>query len=195
MKKMIAVAAFIAVATTGWAEDMPLPRQTNTQEEYIEALKDKAECEERRAKAAIEELEETQEQVSRLEVKLREKPAFTARTDVFFPTNNAILSDDAKKHLKTLATQATENPALIIRIEGYADAIGPSDVNQNLSKARADAVKDFFLEQGLAETQLSVVGKGENEPLASNDTREGRALNRRTEVLIETAVGGAGPNR
>ena len=169
---------------------------------YIEALKNKASCEERRAQSAIErwkeaseELEEERETVAQLERRLEERSTFSARTDVFFRTNEAVLTDDARTHLKPLAKQAASDETLFLRIEGYTDDRGAKAQNQALSEARAEAVKAYFLEQGVDEAQIVSVGKGASHPIAKNDSLEGRALNRRTEISLETGVGGAGPGR
>ncbi len=72
-------------------------------------------------------------------------------------------------------------------IEGHTDSVGSEETNQRLSKERAEAVRDYLISQGVSAEQLSAVGKGESEPIATNDTPEGRANNRRVELVIQKA--------
>ena len=69
-------------------------------------------------------------------------------------------------------------------IIGHTDSTGPAAYNQGLSERRAQSVADFLVETGTPADLLRVIGKGEKDPLASNDTKEGQALNRRVEIII-----------
>lgn len=88
--------------------------------------------------------------------------------------------------LESLAKQLTLYPKDKVSIVGHTDSVGSKAYNQQLSERRAQAVADYFKRMGVAESRLSVVGQGEEHPIASNDTTEGRALNRRVEVLFDT---------
>jgi OOP family OmpA-OmpF porin len=72
-----------------------------------------------------------------------------------------------------------------VSIEGHTDAIGTDAYNQRLSERRANSVKTYLVEHGIDGSRLSTVGYGESRPIASNQTREGRALNRRVELNVE----------
>ena len=72
-----------------------------------------------------------------------------------------------------------------VRIEGHADATGPDAYNQGLSERRASSVRSYLVTQGVEASKLTAVGYGESRPIASNDTSEGRALNRRVELQVE----------
>jgi OOP family OmpA-OmpF porin len=72
-----------------------------------------------------------------------------------------------------------------VRIEGHADATGPEAYNQGLSERRANSVRAYLVSDGVEASTLTTVGYGESRPIASNDTREGRALNRRVELQVE----------
>ena len=72
-----------------------------------------------------------------------------------------------------------------VRIEGHADATGPDAYNQGLSERRASSVRGYLVTQGVEASNLTAAGYGESRPIASNDTREGRALNRRVELQVE----------
>lgn len=71
-----------------------------------------------------------------------------------------------------------------VRIDGHTDSIGTDAVNQAVSKGRAESVRRYLLERGVAEARLTTAGFGASRPISSNDTREGRALNRRVELLV-----------
>jgi outer membrane protein OmpA-like peptidoglycan-associated protein len=69
-------------------------------------------------------------------------------------------------------------------IEGHTDDRGSDTANQQLSQSRADAVRSFLVERGMPPDRVQAVGKGESAPLTGNDTSEGRATNRRVEVVV-----------
>jgi outer membrane protein OmpA-like peptidoglycan-associated protein len=76
------------------------------------------------------------------------------------------------------------NPDRQVVIEGHTDWTGPEEYNQSLSQNRAEAVKKYLIENGVEESRLSVVGYGESQPVAPNDTRDGRDRNRRVELKV-----------
>ncbi len=88
--------------------------------------------------------------------------------------------DAAVAQLKTLPEDAT------IQVTGYTDSIGSEKYNQELSMRRAQAAKDYLVSNGVAENRIVLSGMGESNPIASNDTAEGRAMNRRVEVVAES---------
>jgi OOP family OmpA-OmpF porin len=75
-------------------------------------------------------------------------------------------------------------PFSTLEIRGHTDNTGSAELNMQLSKDRAKSVYDFFVKQGMDPAKLSADGSGMNEPIADNSTAEGRAQNRRVEVLI-----------
>jgi outer membrane protein OmpA-like peptidoglycan-associated protein len=78
-----------------------------------------------------------------------------------------------------------QDPALRAQVVGYSDNAGSADGNQRLSEQRADAVKNYLVSRhGIDAARISVEGRGVNEPVASNDTAEGRAENRRAVVIL-----------
>ena len=77
-----------------------------------------------------------------------------------------------------------ENPQVRIRIIGHTDNVGSDEANRKLSEGRANAVKDDIVGRGIDTQRIETIGKGESEPVASNDTEEGRAQNRRVEFVI-----------
>jgi OmpA-OmpF porin, OOP family len=89
----------------------------------------------------------------------------------------AVILDEAVRIL------SEDNSA--VSVEGHTDAIGTDAYNQRLSERRANSVKTYLVEHGIDGSRLSTVGYGESRPIASNQTREGRALNRRVELNVE----------
>ncbi len=76
-----------------------------------------------------------------------------------------------------------KNPELIIRIEGHTDDIGSMEYNLNLSSKRAQSIKDYLVGKGIDEWRITTTGLGYTQPIADNETPEGRALNRRAEIV------------
>jgi outer membrane protein OmpA-like peptidoglycan-associated protein len=103
--------------------------------------------------------------------------------EILFETNKATIKPDSLGLLKDIAKIVNECKAVLadklIRIGGHTDNIGEDAYNQHLSQERADAVKAYLSQQGLDLGLLQAVGYGESQPLASNDTEQGRAQNRR----------------
>ena len=103
---------------------------------------------------------------------------------ILFDFNKSTLSDAAKKSLKEFAQKMADMPETDITIWGHTDNIGTEAANQSVSQKRANAVKDFLASQGIAADRLLAEGKSFNMPVATNDTADGRAQNRRVEVYI-----------
>jgi len=108
-------------------------------------------------------------------------------SDVLFDYNSATLRPESYPPLNNLADNFKRYPEEIIDVEGHTDAMGSDDYNQNLSERRAFAVKDYLVDRGVAANRINAVGFGKTRPKASNDTPEGRQLNRRVEIHIRSA--------
>ena len=104
--------------------------------------------------------------------------------NVFFETGSAALRSQSLTELDRLTKLLTESPKLKIQINGHTDNVGDDPINQTLSEARAKAVQDYLLTKGVAPERLRFKGFGESKPIESNDTLEGRAINRRTEFVV-----------
>jgi OOP family OmpA-OmpF porin len=103
---------------------------------------------------------------------------------VNFDFDKSEIRPDASVILEEAASILSGKPDVQVRVEGYTDATGPEAYNQGLSERRANSVRTYLVEHGIAEAQLTSVGFGESNPIATNDTREGRALNRRVELQV-----------
>ncbi len=103
---------------------------------------------------------------------------------ILFPTNGTTLSAGAKTDLSKFAQSLINNPGTNVQIYGYTDDTGTLAVNQRVSTGRADAVRNYLLNSGVAATRLSAEGLPMQDYIASNGTAEGRAQNRRVEIYI-----------
>lgn len=104
---------------------------------------------------------------------------------VNFETNKAVLTGDSRNILEVAYNALTANPDVQVEISGHTDSVGSDQANQALSLRRAQAVRNWLEQRGVAGNRMKTVGKGEKEPVASNDTAEGRAENRRIEFYVQ----------
>jgi outer membrane protein OmpA-like peptidoglycan-associated protein len=104
--------------------------------------------------------------------------------DILFDVNQSTLKAEAKLVIAKLAGILLIMGDLNTRIEGHTDSTGSFDHNMRLSEARAAAVRDFLFDQGIAAKRMKVKGYGPDRPIASNETTDGRAKNRRVEIVI-----------
>ena len=103
---------------------------------------------------------------------------------ILFPTNGTTLSASARTDLSKFAASLINNPGTNVQIYGYTDDTGSLAVNERVATGRADAVRNYLLNSGVAATRLSAEGLPMQDYIASNSTAEGRAQNRRVEVYI-----------
>src|ERR1051326_6954330 len=104
--------------------------------------------------------------------------------DILFDFNSYALRSESKSTLQNLADNFRKYPDEQISVEGHTDAIGSLDANQRLSEQRADTVRNYLVDQGVTGTRITSIGYGETRPKATNDTPEGRQLNRRVEIHV-----------
>ncbi len=102
---------------------------------------------------------------------------------ITFETGKADLKPESMVEILRVAKLMKENPGLEFEVQGHCDSTGSDKVNDPLSQKRAEAIVAALVEQDIAETRLSPVGKGSHAPIASNSTEEGRAKNRRVEFV------------
>ena len=133
---------------------------------------------------------------------------------VNFQVDRADLTEPSRATLDEIAQRLASHEDAKVLIEGYADATGSPDYNEQLGQRRAQAVRDYLARQGVDPANLEVASRGESNPVADNETTEGRARNRRaevnpreqpanvkivieppTEASVDAARGGAGPER
>jgi len=105
-------------------------------------------------------------------------------SDVLFDTGSSTLKPGAREKLAKISGIVLAHPGLNLQIEGHTDSVGTDDFNQQLSERRADSVRDFLAQQGLPASSIAARGFGKTQPVATNDTPEGRQRNRRVEIVV-----------
>lgn len=104
--------------------------------------------------------------------------------DTFFDFDKATLKPEGRQVLDQVADQAAGLDLETIIAVGYTDSTGPAAYNLKLSERRANSVKEYLVSKGIPADRIYTEGKGEADPIATNATREGRALNRRVELEL-----------
>ncbi|NLP09749.1 OmpA family protein [bacterium] len=129
--------------------------------------------------------EELQKELAEAEVnRVGEGIQVTLKSGLLFDTNKSTLQPVAKTELQEFASNLNKYPDTNLLIEGHADSQGEEAYNQKLSEQRAAAVADFLIQQKVDPARITTKGYGETQPKMSNDTAEGRAANRRVEIII-----------
>lgn len=104
--------------------------------------------------------------------------------DVTFATNSSDISPQFYRILNDVADVLNRAPATYVDVIGHADSTGNAEYNQGLSERRASSVATYLMSQGVLRDRFYVAGMGQRSPIASNDTSQGRAQNRRVEILL-----------
>jgi outer membrane protein OmpA-like peptidoglycan-associated protein len=105
-------------------------------------------------------------------------------SDVLFKTGSFELLSGARERLAKVSGIVIAHPGLHLEVEGHTDAVGSDDYNQKLSENRAQAVRDYLVQQGISDNSIVSRGLGKTQPVATNDTAEGRQQNRRVELVL-----------
>ena len=104
--------------------------------------------------------------------------------DILFDFGSAALRPESQTTLHDLAANFQRYPDEAVDVEGHTDNVGTAAYNQTLSENRANSVRSYLVSQGVPASRVTAVGFGETRPKASNDTPEGRQVNRRVEIHI-----------
>jgi outer membrane protein OmpA-like peptidoglycan-associated protein len=105
-------------------------------------------------------------------------------SDVLFRSGSYELAPGARERLAKVSGIILAYPSLHVSVEGHTDSVGGDEYNQSLSELRAQAVRDYFVQQGIVSSAVEAHGYGKTAPIASNDTPEGRQQNRRVELVL-----------
>jgi len=108
-----------------------------------------------------------------------------AQDDLTFKSASAIINSSSYPALNDFANYLKDNTNIKLLLIGHTDNEGTEESNQKLSEDRANSVKKYFVDKGISSDRINTEGRGETEPIASNDTKEGKAKNRRV-VFITT---------
>lgn len=160
-------------AAAGQAKNAELAN-AQTEAARAQAEADKARAEAEKAKSALAEYQMKQTALG----------ATLVLQDVVFETGKAQLKPGAAARLQPLASYLTANPAVKVRIDGHTDAQGSDTYNQQLSDARANAVRTALAGMGVDGSRIEALGHGESEPVADNNSASGRQQNRRVEITL-----------
>jgi outer membrane protein OmpA-like peptidoglycan-associated protein len=115
-------------------------------------------------------------------------------SDVLFDFNQYTLKPGAREKMAKVSGILLAYPGLKIRLEGHTDAIGSDDYNQTLSEKRAEAVRTYLVDQGVPGDAVSAMGFGKANPVATNETADGRQRNRRVEMVVSGVPIGVNPD-
>ncbi len=108
----------------------------------------------------------------------------TLPQDILFATDSANLRPDLQRDLRTVGQNLLAYPDTTVQVVGHTDNTGDANYNQNLSRQRAQAVANILMNEGVPSFRVQSIGRGEDQPIASNLTPDGRAQNRRVEIVI-----------
>lgn len=139
---------------------------------------------EHEAQVAQSRAQALEQELANMKAKKTDRGMVVTLGDVLFDTGKSSLKAGAYSTIERLATVLKEDPNRKVMIEGHTDSTGSEELNQQLSEARANAVRTALLERGVNDSQVTAVGKGESFPVATNDNAAGRQQNRRVEMVF-----------
>ena len=149
-----------------------------------EQARQQAQTAEQRAAAASAQVKDLKTQLADLQAQQTERGLLVTLGDVLFEFGKSDLTSQAGPRLDKLAQFLAEFPNRKLLIEGYTDSVGTDAFNQTLSKQRADSVQRALTSRGVAADRITTQGYGKSYPVADNGNPEGRAMNRRVEIVI-----------
>lgn len=138
----------------------------------------------REAELASEQASSLRRQLENLQLRQTESGVVVTLGDVLFETGETQLREESHASLVEVVDLLQSEPDKQIRIEGHTDATGDAETNLAISKQRADAVFDALVALGVDPDRVTTVGLGEDFPIASNETEDGRSRNRRVDVIL-----------
>lgn len=138
----------------------------------------------REAELASQQARSLQRRLEYMEYRQTDRGVVVTLGDVLFAVGETELLPSAEQNLDDVIELLESEPDKSIRIEGHTDSTGPAALNLRLSEERARAVRDALVELGIDASRLNAVGMGEDFPIATNTTEEGRARNRRVDVIV-----------
>ena len=136
------------------------------------------------AELASDQAQSLRRQLENLQLRQTESGVVVTLGDVLFETGQAELREDARSSLVEVVDLLQSEPEKMIRIEGHTDAVGSAAANLDLSQRRAGSVLATLVSLGVDGARVTAVGMGEDFPIASNDTEDGRQRNRRVDVIL-----------
>jgi outer membrane protein OmpA-like peptidoglycan-associated protein len=136
------------------------------------------------AELASQQIDSLQRQLENLQLRQTESGVVVTLGDVLFASGQAQLVEGGRSSLEEVVDLLQTEPDKKIRVEGHTDSLGDAEANLKLSEQRAQAVLDALVSLGVDSSRITSMGMGEDFPIASNDDEEGRARNRRVDVIL-----------
>ncbi len=149
-----------------------------------EAQASEIELARREAQLASEAAESLRRRLELLELRETDRGVVVTLGDVLFELGQTEMQPEARANLEDVVELLQTEPERRIRIEGHTDSTGPASINMRISQQRAEAVRDELAAMGIDVDRIQAVGMGEEFPIASNETEDGRRQNRRVDVIL-----------
>ncbi len=160
-------------------------QRANSQAELDRAAKEKAQLETEKVELRVLLLKQFN---AILQTRDTARGLIVNMSDVLFDTGKFTLRPLAREKLAKVAGIVSGHPGLRLDIEGHTDSVGGDSYNQTLSEHRGESVRDYLTSQGMPTSSVTTKGFGKTQPVASNDTAQGRQQNRRVEIVISGEV-------
>ncbi len=138
----------------------------------------------REAELASQQVDSLKRQLENLQLRQTESGVVVTLGDVLFETGAVVLAENAHSSLEEVVDLLQSEPDKLIRIEGHTDSVGAAQTNLELSEQRAVAVLQALVDLGVNRNRVSAIGLGEDFPISSNETEDGRSQNRRVDVIL-----------
>lgn len=185
------------------AQDAVERAETERKQVLLEARRADAIAAERRAKNAMDQLEQERQEAERarkeaseladrlseMEARQSERGMVLTLSDVLFDFDSSNLKSGTNRVVSELANFLREYPDRTVQIEGFTDSVGSAEYNKDLSQRRADALQQALIQAGIAGNRIKTIGYGEEYPVATNMNEAGRQQNRRVEIIISDKNG------
>jgi outer membrane protein OmpA-like peptidoglycan-associated protein len=138
----------------------------------------------READLALEQADTLRRQLENLQLRQTESGVVVTLGDVLFQSGETSLREEAMASLVEVVDLLQSEPDKFIRIEGHTDSTGDAETNLEISARRANSVLEALVSLGVDSNRFTTAGMGEDFPIASNETEDGRAQNRRVDVIL-----------
>ncbi|MFK8013038.1 MAG: OmpA family protein [Marinicellaceae bacterium] len=161
-----------------------LKQETEAAKRYAQAQAEEADLAKLEAELAMEEADSLRRKLNSIATKQTDKGLVMTLGDFVFDSGKATIKQEAVENFSKVVEFINSYPNKKVKIEGHTDSSGSNQLNLKLSQLRADAVKGLLIQNGILAAQMESVGMGEDFPIAENSTNDGKAKNRRVEIII-----------
>lgn len=161
-----------------------LQQETEAAKRYAKAQAEEADLARQEAELAFEEAESLRRKLNSIASQKTDKGLMMTLGDFVFDSGKATIKKEAVDNFAKVVDFINTYPDNQVRIEGHTDSSGSNQLNLKLSQLRADSVKALLIQNGILANQIESIGMGEDFPIAENTTNEGKAKNRRVEIII-----------